>query len=347
MSPSEDDVRRQLDRLLASAPVRERRAHEPVSQIRRRENARRRRRAPQGIRHRRRGLRPRHRLRSTRRFDRPRRGCAGCARSSRSTTPAKDAATPSFWACRRAAMPPSSSSTAGRRRRTARRQRTAPRHWRPPPDAAEAAPQPSPFSARRLWALGTVLALAAVAAAATVVAWGPGMAPAPALRIAVLPFTPDASDTDSALLAEHLTEGVTAELVHDGRFGVVASSAARAEYSRERRPRDISSAIEADILVEARITTDGDRVRVEARVMDGPREEKLWVRGFAGTPGRLRMSSSAKSRAPSPTPSALCRVGVSSAARESRGRRLRRELRASPTRSADGSATRARSPSRR
>ena len=145
---------------------------------------------------------------------------------------------------------------------------------------AEPAPQPLPVSARRLWALGTVLA---VAAAAVVIAWVPGMAPAPALRIAVLPFTPDASDADSALLAERLTEGVTAELVHDGRFGVVASSAARAAYSRERRPRDISSAIEADILVEARITTDADRVRVEARVMNGPREEKLWVRGFAGT----------------------------------------------------------------
>jgi TolB-like protein len=99
----------------------------------------------------------------------------------------------------------------------------------------------------------------------------------------VLPFTPDASDADSTRLAERLTEGVTAELVHDGRFGVVASSAARAAHSRERRPRDISSALDAGILVEARITTDADRVRVEARVMDGPREEKAWVRGFAGT----------------------------------------------------------------
>ena len=145
---------------------------------------------------------------------------------------------------------------------------------------AEPAPQPLPFSARRLWALATVLA---VAAAAAVIAWVPGMAPAPAPRIAVLPFTPDASDGGSAALVERLTEGVTAELVRDGRFGVVASSAARAEYARERRPRDIGKALDADILVEARVTTDADRVRVEARVMDGRREEKLWVRGFAAT----------------------------------------------------------------
>ncbi len=145
---------------------------------------------------------------------------------------------------------------------------------------AEPPPQPLPVSARPLWALGTVLA---VAAAAAVVAWVPNMAPAPALRIAVLPFTPDATDGNSAALVERLTEGVTAELVRDGRFGVVASSAARAEYSRERRPRDIGAALDADILVEARVTTGTDRVRVEARVMDGRREEKLWVRGFAGT----------------------------------------------------------------
>lgn len=144
----------------------------------------------------------------------------------------------------------------------------------------EPEPQPLLFSARRLWALGTVLAVAAAAAVVTRV---PDLAPAPAPRIAVLPFTPDVSDGSSAALAQRLTEGVTAELVRDGRFGVVASSAARAEYSRERRPRDTSAALEADILVEARVTTDTDRVRVETRVLDGRREEKLWVRGFAGT----------------------------------------------------------------
>jgi TolB-like protein len=36
------------------------------------------------------------------------------------------------------------------------------------------------------------------------------------------------------------------------------------------------------VLVEARVLTDGERVRVEARASDG-RERKFWVDGFAGT----------------------------------------------------------------
>jgi TolB-like protein len=134
------------------------------------------------------------------------------------------------------------------------------------------------FCGRRLWALGALLA----AAVAGVVAWVPSMGPAPMLRIAVLPFMPDASNADTAALAEHLTEGVTAGLVRNGRFAVVASSAARAAYSVTRRPRDVGAALDADLLVEARVSADSDRVRVEARAASGSTEQKLWVRSFAG-----------------------------------------------------------------
>ncbi len=127
----------------------------------------------------------------------------------------------------------------------------------------------------------------AVAAAAAVVAWVAvaRRRAAGKLRVAVLPFTPDRDDAGAAAqaVASASRKASRPSSCDDGRFGIVASSAARAAYSRDRRPRDISAAIEGDILVEARITTDADRVRVETRVTDGRREEKLWVRGFAGT----------------------------------------------------------------
>jgi TolB-like protein len=127
------------------------------------------------------------------------------------------------------------------------------------------------------WAVGGVLA---AAAAITVVAWAPSIAPVPELRLAVMPFEP--GEPSGAKAAHLLAEGVTAELVRDGRFNVVASSAARAEFSAGRRPRDVAAALAADVVVEARVTADGPHLRVEARAADGRTEQKLWVQGFVG-----------------------------------------------------------------
>ena len=114
------------------------------------------------------------------------------------------------------------------------------------------------------------------------VVWAPSLTRPSIPRVAVLPFTPDARDAHGADLAARLTEGVTAELVRTNRFSVVASSAARAAYTSAERPRDLATALEADVLVEARVLSDGDRIRVEARASDG-RERKFWVEGFAST----------------------------------------------------------------
>jgi TolB-like protein len=138
-----------------------------------------------------------------------------------------------------------------------------------------------PPAARR-WALGTVLV--AAAAVAAVVAWAPRVAPVTELRVAVLPFSADGADAEA--IAQQLTEGVTAELVRMGRFSVVASSAARAEHSPTRRPREVAAALDADILVGARVR-GGERLRVETYAVGGEREDKVWVDGFEGTAADL------------------------------------------------------------
>jgi TolB-like protein len=135
---------------------------------------------------------------------------------------------------------------------------------------------------QRRWMIAALLA--AGAATAAVLAWPPSMAPV-ALRVAVLPFTSGGVGAGSDTFAQQLTEGVTAELVRAGRFSVVASSAARAEHSATRRPRDVATALDADVLIQARVRDDGERVRVETYAVSGEREEKLWVESFAGTVG--------------------------------------------------------------
>src|SRR5688572_15606259 len=142
-------------------------------------------------------------------------------------------------------------------------------------------PPQRPHSTRWRWGLGALLA--AGAATAAVVAWTPSVAPVRELRVAVLPFSTGAPGADGEAFALELTEGVTAELVRAGRFSVVASSAARAEHSTTRRPREVAAALDADVLVGARVRADGDRVRVETYAISGELEEKLWVEGFEGT----------------------------------------------------------------
>jgi TolB-like protein len=146
------------------------------------------------------------------------------------------------------------------------------------PMRQERTPRPG---ARRWWPLGAWLT--AAAAAVAVIAWTMSPAPNPTLRLAVLPFAPDTNDADAMTLARRLTEGVTAELVRAGRFEVVASSAARAAHAPTRRPRETAAALGADVLIEARVTSTGEHVRVEARAVGGALENKLWVESFDGT----------------------------------------------------------------
>jgi TolB-like protein len=142
----------------------------------------------------------------------------------------------------------------------------------------EQPPHPPQSTARRRWALAALLA--AGAATAAVVAWTPGTPPVGELRVAVLPFSAGAAGD---ALAQQLTEGVTAELVRAARFSVVASSAARAVHTTTQRPREVAAALDADVIVGARVRADGDRVRVEVYAVSGASEEKLWVEGFEGT----------------------------------------------------------------
>jgi TolB-like protein len=153
----------------------------------------------------------------------------------------------------------------------------------PPLAAATSAPQGVSPPGLRRWGLPAVLAGAATLAVA---AWAPWTAlqPVGALRVAVLPFTPypDAADTSVSAVAMRVTEGVTAELVRDGRFAVVASSAASAAAAPFARPHDVAATLDADVLIEGRLTVEGERVRVEARASNAAREQKLWVADFDG-----------------------------------------------------------------
>jgi len=147
-----------------------------------------------------------------------------------------------------------------------------------PPLATEAAPR---RASRRLWSVAAAAAVVIVAIAVGVRA--PWTAEnAPRLRLAVTPFDTYSTDPAEQMLATRLTDGVTAELVRLDTFEVVASSTARAVATGNDRVRDLAAALDADVLVQARVVTEADGLRVEARAVSGTLEHKFWVRNFRG-----------------------------------------------------------------
>lgn len=134
------------------------------------------------------------------------------------------------------------------------------------------------------WTVGSgsvLIVLLAIAFAAWRI--GAGSVPGePDVTIAVLPFTPYSADPDARSLATLLTEGVTAALVREGSVGIVSSTSALQFTDTRGSLRDVARALEADILLEARLLEEEGRLRVEARLVDGGSDRKFWVDSFVG-----------------------------------------------------------------
>ncbi len=161
---------------------------------------------------------------------------------------------------------------------------------------APAPPSPTPAvdhtPRTRPWRPGLGLGALAIAVLVALplafTAWRTGLwtsvgSATPMVTIAVLPFDEYASDVADALLAAQLTDGVTGELARLRTLGVVSHTSAR-QFADTRRPlREIAQALNAEMILEASVTTAGDAVRVSARLVDARIDRKVWVSDFTGT----------------------------------------------------------------
>ncbi len=156
------------------------------------------------------------------------------------------------------------------------------------PDRAAAAVETSvPPAKPARWRLG-VGVVAAVLVVAALVTWRAGIwataeRSTPDVTIAVLPFHNYSADQAEQLLAARLTDGVTGELARLGTFGVVSHTSA-VQFAGERRPlREIAETLGADLILEGTLTSDGGRLRIQVRLVDGRSDRKIWVEDFSGT----------------------------------------------------------------
>jgi TolB-like protein len=152
--------------------------------------------------------------------------------------------------------------------------------------AARAGGALSRGKASRRAAVAAVVVAAGVAAAVWWLAERAGEAAraAAAARpvIAVLPFTAYANDEQAHELAARITDAVTAELVRTNRFAVVASTSARQFADVRGSLRGVASALHADFLLQGHVVTENGGVRVNEMLVDGVREQKIWVDRVSG-----------------------------------------------------------------
>lgn len=98
------------------------------------------------------------------------------------------------------------------------------------------------------------------------------------VRLAVLPFNALSDDPSQQYFSDGLTEELTAQLgpLCRGRLAVIARRSAMAFKATSQRARDIARVLHARYLLEGSVRRDGDRVRITARLVDGPEETELW-----------------------------------------------------------------------
>lgn len=164
-----------------------------------------------------------------------------------------------------------------------------------PPVTTPAGPSsPVPASLPRSrpvrWRIGAALFVAGLALAAVAARGGlwATTGTKPEVSVAVLPFAEYSSDEADRLIAARLTDGVTRELARLGTIGVVSHTSALQFAGQRKRASEIAKALGADVVMEGSVTRSGDRISVSVRLVHGATDRKTWVYDVDGTTAEPR-----------------------------------------------------------
>jgi adenylate cyclase len=128
-----------------------------------------------------------------------------------------------------------------------------------------------------------VIAIAVVSFAAWRGLWTAASPATPAIRIAVLPFAQYSTGADDVLLAGRLTEEVTSELARLNVARVVAHTSVL-QFAGTRTPAlQIAETLNADLLIEGSVARSGETLDTSIRLVGGRSSFKLSVQNFSGS----------------------------------------------------------------
>jgi TolB-like protein len=106
---------------------------------------------------------------------------------------------------------------------------------------------------------------------------------APQTSVAVLPFAHFSTDSAQQAIADRVTDGIISELARVPALAV-RSRTSIMRYRDPRRPlREIARELDADVVMEGRVSFAGNQVRLEARLVSARSDSKIWVDDFVGS----------------------------------------------------------------
>jgi TolB-like protein/class 3 adenylate cyclase/Flp pilus assembly protein TadD len=102
----------------------------------------------------------------------------------------------------------------------------------------------------------------------------------PGISIVILPFDNLSGDPDQAFFCDGLTNDITSDLSRFPDLLVIASNSAFACRYRHRRIQEIAAELDVRYLLEGSVQRLGERVRVNAQLIDGATGHHIWVERF-------------------------------------------------------------------
>lgn len=98
--------------------------------------------------------------------------------------------------------------------------------------------------------------------------------------IAVLPFANLSGDAEQEYFADGITEDIITDLSHSRWFLVIARNSSFAFKGQALDARRISSALGVRYLLEGSVRRSGERVRINARLVDAAEDSQLWAQRY-------------------------------------------------------------------
>jgi serine/threonine-protein kinase len=111
-----------------------------------------------------------------------------------------------------------------------------------------------------------------------------GMSGAAIRSIAVLPLDNYSADSTQEYFAEGMTDELTSDLAMISQLRVTSRGSAMQFKGRNRPPTpEIARTLGVDAIVEGSVTRSGDRVRINAQLIDARSDKHLWAETFERT----------------------------------------------------------------
>jgi TolB-like protein/DNA-binding winged helix-turn-helix (wHTH) protein/Tfp pilus assembly protein PilF len=134
-----------------------------------------------------------------------------------------------------------------------------------------------------VWTVTTAVAALLLAVVSVRWNWWQPATNEPVIRsIAVLPLDNLTGDPDQEYLADGLTDELTTNLAKISSLRVISRASVMAYRKPHASAAAIGQALHVDAIVEGSITRSGDRVRIQAQLIEAAADRHLWAEHYEG-----------------------------------------------------------------